>query len=133
MIGYMLDTDVLVHHLRGRQQTTQFLVHLDRGSRHSISTITLGEMVTGIEKGGNPESGDKQLDQSLVTIDVLEFDHAAAYVYGQIRARLQMSGNVIGDADVAIAATAIRHQRILVSGNRRHFERIQELHLIVAP
>jgi predicted nucleic acid-binding protein len=40
---------------------------------------------------------------------------------------LEKAGQVIGDFDVLIASTAIRHDITLVSGNDRHFQRIIKL------
>jgi tRNA(fMet)-specific endonuclease VapC len=47
-------------------------------------------------------------------------------LYGEIEAILEKKGQVIGDFDVLIASTAIKHDLTFVSGNERHFQRIIE-------
>jgi predicted nucleic acid-binding protein len=59
----------------------------------------------------------------------LPYDVATAKAFGQIRAQLEEAGNILPDADVQIAATAIYHNLELVSGNLRHFSRISKLEL----
>jgi len=36
---------------------------------------------------------------------------------------------MIGDCDLLIGATALRHNLTLLTNNRRHFERIEGLHM----
>ncbi len=59
--------------------------------------------------------------------EVLAFDRECAEVAGRIYADLLRAGQPIGRADPMIAATAIRHQRVLVTGNMDHYQRIQAL------
>ena len=63
----------------------------------------------------------------LRAVTVLPYHLAAARVFGEIRARLEESGNMLPDADLQIAATALCHDLELVTGNVRHFKRIAEL------
>ncbi len=63
----------------------------------------------------------------LPAVTVLSYHVAAARVFGEIRARLEESGNILPDADLQIAATALYHDLELVTGNVRHFKRISEL------
>jgi predicted nucleic acid-binding protein len=48
-------------------------------------------------------------------------------VYGRIRARLEENRAILPDADLQIAATALYHGLELVTGNLRHFQRINGL------
>ena len=42
---------------------------------------------------------------------------------------LRAAGLIIGDCDLLIGATALRHNLTLLTNNRRHFERIERLHM----
>ena len=44
-----------------------------------------------------------------------------------IRAQLEASGNLIGDMDMLIAASAVAGGYVLVTNNVRHFQRIEGL------
>ncbi|MGD2024106.1 MAG: hypothetical protein PVI18_13085 [Desulfobacterales bacterium] len=63
----------------------------------------------------------------LPAVTCLPYDVATAKIFGQIRAALEEAGNIIPDADLQIAGTAIYHGLELVSGNLRHFSRIPGL------
>ena len=65
----------------------------------------------------------------LPAVTILPFDLSVARVFGMIRADLERGGNILPDADLQIAATAIHHDLELVTGNIRHFERIPALRL----
>ena len=60
-------------------------------------------------------------------VHVLTHDLPAARLYGSIRARLELAGKRLADADLQIAATALRHELELVTGNVRHFQRVPGL------
>jgi tRNA(fMet)-specific endonuclease VapC len=63
----------------------------------------------------------------LPAIRILDFDPACAEVYGELRARLESRGQRLAEADLMIAAIALRHDLALVSGNTRHFRRVPGL------
>jgi predicted nucleic acid-binding protein len=63
----------------------------------------------------------------LPAISVLPYDLATAGFYGRIRAALESAGTMLADADLQIAATALRHELELVTGNVRHFARVADL------
>jgi tRNA(fMet)-specific endonuclease VapC len=57
----------------------------------------------------------------------LAFDDRCAEEAGLIRLHLERSGRPIGPNDLLIAATARAHDLVLVTHNRREFERIPGL------
>jgi tRNA(fMet)-specific endonuclease VapC len=50
--------------------------------------------------------------------------------YAELKAKLLKAGRQIGDNDLWIAATAIRHSIPLISHNRKHYDEILGLVLI---
>lgn len=62
-------------------------------------------------------------------LEVLEYDSAAAFHYGNIRFRLEQLGKPIGVNDIHIAAHARSHGLIVVTNNLKEFERIEGLRL----
>ncbi len=50
-----------------------------------------------------------------------------ARLFGEVKARLATSGRIVADADLYIAAITLRHSATLVTGNRKHYERIPGL------
>ncbi len=47
--------------------------------------------------------------------------------FGEIKATLELKGTPLADADIIIAATAIAEGLTLVTGNVRHYNRIEAL------
>jgi predicted nucleic acid-binding protein len=65
----------------------------------------------------------------LPAVTVLPYDVATANVYGKIRAQLEETGQMLADADLQIAATALYHDLEMVTGNLRHYSRIDRLRI----
>lgn len=61
---------------------------------------------------------------------LLEFDRACADAYANVRIALRKAGRPCGEADIAIAATAIAHGGTIATLNRKHFEPIPGLTLV---
>ena len=58
---------------------------------------------------------------------MLPLDLDAAVLAGRMYGDLERTGQPIGRADPMIAATAIVHDLVLVTGNGAHYERIRQL------
>jgi tRNA(fMet)-specific endonuclease VapC len=101
------------------------------GNEHSTSVIVKFELEYGAIKGPHPISTrEKQavvLDEMENIYDVIEED---AQIAARIRLELESRGEKIGEYDVLIAAQAVRTESILVTNNRKHFDRIAGLHVI---
>ena len=68
------------------------------------------------------------LAERLVTIEYVEIDQQAWVTAGRLSSRMMRAGETMSDLDVAIAATAIRHDVSLYTLDRG-FTRIPELKL----
>ncbi|MBB6479859.1 tRNA(fMet)-specific endonuclease VapC [Spirochaeta isovalerica] len=95
-----------------------------------ISTITLAELMHGVEKSSKPEQNLRNVEDFVTHLDVLHYDDEVAMHYGDIRADLEKKGTVIGVNDLHIAGHARSKGLILVSNNTREFERVEGLRLI---
>ena len=92
------------------------------------TAITVGEMVYGAHKGPRQDHHLSQLEEKLwPNVHILPFDRAAGEAYGRLRAELERDGTPIGEADTRIAAIALAHNFIVVTGNVRHFARVPGL------
>jgi tRNA(fMet)-specific endonuclease VapC len=68
--------------------------------------------------------------QLLRPMQRLPFDSECAAQAARIRAELEAAGIPIGPHDVLIAATALRHQAMLITRNVREFTRVPGLQLL---
>ena len=89
-----------------------------------ISDITLAELYFGAFKSGkNNHFNDVSEISKLFEHYPIQYTRK----YGEIRWSLEKQGLRIGDMDIFIAATALEEGATLVTGNVKHFERIQGL------
>lgn len=70
------------------------------------------------------------LDNLLSFLPSLDFDEQTADIAADIHHQLRAAGQLIDEADLMIAATALRHNAILVTRNTSHFQRVPNLNLL---
>ena len=126
MPSYLLDTDILSNLMRDpRGRVAQRIARLDEQAV-CTSAIVIAEIRYGIAKIGSQRLAD-QLSAILGGLDVLPFETPADVRYGEIRARLERAGNVIGANDMLIGAHALALGLTLVTANEREFARVRGL------
>ncbi|MGA7670076.1 MAG: type II toxin-antitoxin system VapC family toxin [Nitrolancea sp.] len=131
-MSYLIDSDWIANYLNGRQPAVD-LLHSLEPSGLAISLIAYGEIYEGIFFGGQPEASERSFQSFLRAVDVIPLDLAIMRRFARIRGELRRSGQIVGDPDLLIAATAIEHDLILISGNERHFGRVPGLRLYRPP
>ena len=125
---YLVDTDWAIDYLHRADRTVRRLeALLPEGV--GLSIISLAELYDGLARSRNPDADAGALRLFLEAVDVVPLDDAACQVFGEERARLRDEGNLIGDMDILIGATAISNNLTLLTNNTRHFERMQGLKL----
>ena len=122
---YLLDTDVLSALRRPDRSpgVTEWLRDISE-ERFFLSVVTLGEIERGISLREGRESGFARdlrgwIDSTalLFADRLLPFGAEESRVWGRLMARLGHEG-----IDLQIAATALVHNAVVVTGNTRHFE-----------
>ena len=121
----LLDTDVCIEILRGNAR----VIERRRRTPDEVATtwITACELAYGAAKSRAPEPNRALVMAFLATLPILELDWAAAERFGRLKADLERAGNRVADADLLIAAIALARGAGLITGNRRHYERVPEL------
>ncbi len=126
--GYLLDTDVLIAFLQGKNPEIKANIKkfLDQDIPVYMSLISLGELCLGAFKSENPPKNLFLVNMLKNEVDLLDLTEDTVMLYGEIEAVLEKAGQVIGDFDMLIACTAIARKLTLISGNERerHFQRI---------
>ncbi len=85
-----------------------------------ISSITLMEVLRGFE-----DKKRAMIEQLLIeSFSVLNIDRNTIEAYCKIYRRLKQEGNLLPDADLIIAATAIAHDLVLETEDN-HFSRLK--------
>jgi len=124
----LLDTDTLsaINKAFDRQLFATAERYLATYGHFTFSSVTVMEVTRGYYLAARLERLGEFI-ASLADHEVLPFTQSTAELAGNIDAQLLNAGQPIGRADPMIAATAIEHGLDLVTGNVKHFERIQAL------
>ncbi|MBS0261370.1 MAG: PIN domain-containing protein [Planctomycetes bacterium] len=93
----------------------------------AISTITSYELLTGVAKCADPLRERSKVERFLAIVSELAFDSAAARESGRVRAKLEVTGRMIGPYDVLLAGHALSVGLTIVTANVGEFSRIPEL------
>lgn len=126
MTLYLLDTNILSDILKNPQGlAAQKLIEHSQESL-CTSIIVAAEMRYGAAKK-NVEALTERVNQLLDVIKILSFSPDADHHYGQIRAQLERTGQIIGANDLLIAAHALSVDAILVTANVNEFSRVSGL------
>ena len=127
-LKYILDTCILVDIFRGKDDTQRKVQEL--GIKHCCtSTVCLCELYAGAFKHGL-ERDFRLIDWLVSKMPCLPFDNSVI-TYGRIRAELESKGERLDNMDLLLASIALDNNLILITGNRKHFDRIPGLMLEV--
>ncbi len=126
MLKYMLDTNICIFTVKNRPQHVREAFNRHHGQL-CMSSISLMELIYGAEKSAAPEKNLSVVEGFAARLDVLAYDEIAAAHTGQLRAELARGGTPIGPYDQLIAGHARSRGLILVTNNRREFDRVPGL------
>jgi tRNA(fMet)-specific endonuclease VapC len=93
----------------------------------------IAELDYGAKASQRAKENLEKLDRFIDIVRVVPFDLECAKAYGSIKSKLRMLGKPTGEMDALIAATAMAHKAVLITGNRKHFENIEGLKLEAWP
>ncbi len=127
-LTYLIDTDWVIHHLNNHTAVVERLQALQPEGL-GLSVVALAELYEGVSYSRDPEESERKLNDFLDSVNIVGLDEQTARIFGRERGRLRRAGQIIGDMDLLIAATALQYDFILLSNNRRHFERIEGLRI----
>ena len=116
MPDFLLDSCVLIRHLRRHQPTTDLMAALALEGQTGIATISRAEIIEGMRE--HEREITMRLLDALVSypLDAVIADRAGDYIR-HYRAR----GTTLDKPDAIIGATAVHHGLVLVTYNVKHF------------
>ncbi|MDR7028472.1 type II toxin-antitoxin system tRNA(fMet)-specific endonuclease VapC [Rhizobium rosettiformans] len=126
MLKYMLDTNICIFTVKNRPAHMREVFNRHHGQM-CISAVSLMELIYGAEKSASSERNLAVVEGFAARLDVLPYDEIAASHTGQLRAELAKSGTPIGTYDQMIAGHARSRGLIIVTNNRREFDRVPGL------
>lgn len=125
MKNTIVDTDILIHFLRGRREAKDFLSSLLNRSQVHCSSITVAEIFAGIRPG------EEEKTRALIdNLEVLDVTREIAEKAGQYRRSIRSQTLELDDC--LIAATAFIHRSVLATGNGKHYP-MRDIEVRVVP
>ena len=121
------DTDVLIDFLAGRNPSAdRVAAELERGGL-ATTVMSRFELLSGARNVNQ----ERMIGQLLDALPSLPLDRPAADRAASVRRRLERRGSSIGMGDSLIAGIVLIHGASLLTRNRRHFELVDDLELLV--
>ncbi|MBI4684769.1 MAG: type II toxin-antitoxin system VapC family toxin [Nitrospirae bacterium] len=122
-MNYLLDTDIFIDWLRGNKNIANF-IHKTQGI-FFYSSVTRKELLSL----GNSTSEREKILNLLRTMRIIRIDSVIALKASELLNKYH--NRPLYKADSLIAATACVKKMILVTRNRKHFEFIEEIKLLI--
>ena len=121
---FIADADVLVDFLKGVGEAERIRIELQTG-RLCTTTIAAFELWAG---AGNHQQ-IAAVETLLGALSILPLDLSSARRAGEIQRDLASREAGIGMADSLVSGICLEHDAILLTRNRRHYERVPGLRL----
>lgn len=121
-----LDTSILIDYFRKKNKRKSFFFKLVKDYRFAISVITQFEILSG-----SNENQQEFWDQLFSRFRIIPLDQREVENASEIIKKLRSQNKIIELPDILIGATALTHGLELATLNKSHFERIENLSLIL--
>ena len=121
----LIDTNIYSSAMRGDTEVVRLL---RRVSHIGISSISVGELLSGFKGGNKEQKNRKELDIFLDSprVALYPVTQETAEHYSSVLNRLKQKGTPIPTNDIWIAATALQHGLPLYTLDK-HFSHVEEL------
>ena len=118
------DTDVLIDFLRGKGLAARIAHEVKTGGLHTTA-ISAFELWVGAKSNQQIAA----VETLLAALMILPLDTESAKRAAEVRRELEKRNAAIGMADSLIAGVCLEREGILLTRNRKHFERVPGLKL----
>jgi predicted nucleic acid-binding protein len=123
----LLDSDVIIWYLRGRESTRAWVRQLSQHDVPCCSTLSVTEVVAGMRP--REETATREFLQALRAVEV---DRNIAWQAGELIGTYGRRGITLDFVDATIVATCLRHRLFLATHNVKHYP-IRELRFAQNP
>jgi len=116
MSRYLLDSDIIIWHLRGQETVTEMLWDLQKFGVPACSALSVLEVQLGVRQGE-----EEKTDRFLTALKIFDVDRATANKAAQLIRVSKTRGITLDLPDAVIAGTCILYDLILVTYNTKHY------------
>ena len=124
----LLDTNICIYIINMRPPEVLARFREYRLGEIGVCSVVVAELAYGVAKSQSARNRSA-LEMFLAPLEVLPFDQAAVWAYGELRASLEREGQPIGALNTMIAAHALSLDAPLATNNPREFARVPGLRL----
>ncbi len=126
MADALIDSDVLIDVLKGRQSAAAWIAEYSRDSLLITSSVNVFELSRGWDSDRATEAGMALLREFII----LPLDTRAALEAAVIDTELRQRGTPLDAGDLLIAGMARANGLAVITRNVRHFGRIEGLEVV---
>lgn len=124
-----MDTNIITAFLKGNPTVVnQVKQYINEYGSISLSIISYYEILRGLKALGSKKKL-QAFDRFINDCEVEELDRSVIEKAADIYVKLKTHGELVEDADILIAATAMNKGLVVVTDNERHFKRIKGLEI----
>jgi len=129
----IIETDIVIDFLRGKDQKINEKINelINQGVDLRITQITICELWYGVYRLKSKKkqiSEGKKLNKFILNFpEILTLDNDSSKIYGEICAELDNKGLRVPQFDLLNASIAIANKVILITRDKHHFSRINDL------
>jgi len=127
----MLDADVIIRGERGTLDLATWMSqHESEG--FEVAAITVAELWHGVERASAEHrvKRERYIRAILEELPMIPYTGTTALEHARIWASMESSGQMIGDYDLIVAATALERGSSVATFNKRHFQRVKGLTVV---
>lgn len=132
-MGLLIDSTVFIHAERNRQSPEELVQ--DIASRFgdvelALSVMSAGELLHGCWRADTPARRARReefVEALLAAIPAITITLPVMRIFAEVDARLTATGERLPTSDLLIACTALSRGDEIVTGNRRHYDRVPGL------
>jgi len=118
---YLIDSDFLIDFLKNKKETVSLISSLNSGELH-VSIVSVGEILEGV-----PQKEIKKYLKFFSNFIIINIDIPIIIKFAEIRRELRKKGKLLDNFDLLIASTCLSRNLKLITGNKKHFNRINGL------
>ena len=109
-MAYLIDTDIIIFSLKGNEHVRRWMLDKQDIPKF-ISVVTYGELMYGARKSRHPEKNTATAKRIAELFPIIDISKEIIEVFGDIKARLELSGNRIEDMDLLIGCGSQAHRQ----------------------
>ena len=123
---YILDSDWIINLLAGKKGAEDSIQRFDPKDI-VISLVTVAEIYESAFHFANPQEHLTIFRSFLEHFQLLNLNLPIVEKFAEVRAHLRRRGQMISDFDILLGATALHYDLLVLTYNKKHFQRIPEL------